>query len=121
MQRPSRRSTLPRAASQVIAVEKDPLLASDLRERYAHAPHGAGPSHSGYRVFANIPFDLTASIVNRLTRAANAPDDAYLVIQREAAERFAGSPRCTLLAALAFPWFETTVVHEGAAWRQPRR
>ena len=105
----------------VIAVEKDPSLASHLRTRFAqtrrvqvrqcdvlHVPLPSCP----YKVFSNIPFDVTASIVNRLTRAKNAPDDAYLVTQREAAERFLGFPRCTLRAALTFPWFDATVVHE---------
>jgi 23S rRNA (adenine-N6)-dimethyltransferase len=53
--------------------------------------------HCSYKVFSNIPFDVTASILNRLTRAENAPDEAYLVTQREAAERFLGVPRSTLL------------------------
>jgi 23S rRNA (adenine-N6)-dimethyltransferase len=105
----------------VIAVEKDPSLASHLRARFAQIPRvqvrqcdvlrvPLPPCH--YKVFSNIPFDVTASIVNRLTRAENAPDEAYLVTQREAAERFLGVPRCTLVAALTFPWFDTTVVHE---------
>jgi Ribosomal RNA adenine dimethylase len=33
-------------------------------------------------------------------------------MQREAAERFLGCPQSTLVAALTFPWFDTTVVHE---------
>jgi 23S rRNA (adenine-N6)-dimethyltransferase len=105
----------------VIAVEKDPSLAPQLRRRFAQTPSvqvrqcdvlrvplPACP----YKVFSNIPFDVTASIVKRLTNANNAPDDAYLVMQRAAAERFLGVPRCTLVAALSFPWFDATVVHE---------
>jgi 23S rRNA (adenine-N6)-dimethyltransferase len=63
-------------------------------------------------VFSNIPFDVTASIVSRLTRAEYAPDEAYLVMQQEAAERFLGFPHSTLVAVLTFPWFETTLVHQ---------
>jgi len=105
----------------VIAVEKDPLLTNYLRRRFAQTPHvqilKCDIVHMplpacNYKVFSNIPFDVTASIMSRLTRAKNAPDDAYLVMQRESAERFIGSPRCTLIAALTFPWFDATVVHE---------
>jgi len=105
----------------VIAVEKDPSLASHLRARFAQIPrvqvrqcdvlHVPLPP-CNYKVFSNIPFDVTARIVSRLTRAENAPDEAYLVTQREAAERFLGVPRGTLVAALTSPWFDTTVVHE---------
>ena len=62
-------------------------------------------------MFSNIPFDVTTSTISRLVRAKNPPDNAYLVVQQEAAKRFLGVPRCTLVAALLFPWFEAAVVH----------
>jgi 23S rRNA (adenine-N6)-dimethyltransferase len=105
----------------VIAIEQDPSLASHLRTRFAQTPHvqvrqcdlmHVPPPSCRYKVFSNIPFNVTTSIINRLTRAEHAPDDAYLVAQREAAERFLGAPRCTLPAALTFPWFDATVVHQ---------
>jgi hypothetical protein len=52
------------------------------------------------KVFSNIPFDNTAEIVKRLTRTATPPDDAYLVVQREACERFLGQPKTTLVSVL---------------------
>jgi 16S rRNA A1518/A1519 N6-dimethyltransferase RsmA/KsgA/DIM1 with predicted DNA glycosylase/AP lyase activity len=105
----------------VIAIEKDPFLASCLRTRFAQTRHvqvlhcdvlQAPLPTCKYKVFSNIPFDATASIMTRLTRAKNAPDEAYLVMQRESAERFIGSPHCTLIAALTFPWFDAAVAHE---------
>jgi 16S rRNA A1518/A1519 N6-dimethyltransferase RsmA/KsgA/DIM1 with predicted DNA glycosylase/AP lyase activity len=62
-------------------------------------------------VFANIPFNITAAIVGRLTSGASPPVDAYLGVQREAADRFLGTPRETLAAVLLKPWFEPSVVH----------
>lgn len=62
-------------------------------------------------MFANIPFNATAAIVARVTAEPTAALDAYLVLQREAAERFIGEPRGTLAAALLHPWFEPSVVH----------
>jgi len=112
--------SLTKHGCRVIAVEQAPLLASHLRNRFAHIPHvqvlqcdllHAPLPWCRYNVFSNIPFDITTSTVSRLTRASNPPDDAYVVVQQEAAERFVGVPRCTLVAALAFPWFEITVVH----------
>lgn len=106
---------------KVIAVEKDASLTRSLRTRFAQSPQvqivecdvlRMPLPACKYKVFSNIPFDVTASMVSRLTRAKNAPDEAYLVMQRESADRFVGSPRCTLVSALAFPWFDATVVHE---------
>ncbi len=105
---------------QVLAVEKDPLLVEDLRQRFAHAANVALFASdflnfplplTSYKVFANIPFNITAAIVGKLTSGASPPVDAYLGVQREAAARFLGAPRETLTAVLLKPWFEPTVVH----------
>ncbi len=104
----------------VVAVEKDPALARRLGARFAHAPHvsvRAGdflhaplPS-AAYKVFANVPFNITAEIVQRLTEAHRTPEDCYLAVQKEAAERFLGQPHESLRAVLLKPWFEPTLVH----------
>jgi 23S rRNA (adenine-N6)-dimethyltransferase len=105
---------------RVIAVEKDAGLVATLRQRFAGTPAVTVwhldilavklPSRP-YKVFANIPFDATSAIIHRLTGSPCPPEDAYLVVQREAAERVVGRPRGTLLAALLCPWFEVAVVH----------
>lgn len=105
---------------QVVAIEKDPRLVQVLRHRFAgaaklrlqegdflqfHLPM------SPYKVFASIPFNITTAIVTKLTTAAYVPDDSYLVVQREAAEKFLGEPGESLYAVLMKPWFEPGVVH----------
>jgi len=105
---------------QVVAIEKDPRLAKVLRHRFAGDANVT--LHEGdflkfrlptfpYKVFASIPFNITTAIVSKLTTAASAPDDAYLVMQREAAGKFLGKPEESLYAVLMKPWFETEVVH----------
>ncbi|HZU77177.1 MAG TPA: rRNA adenine N-6-methyltransferase family protein, partial [Dehalococcoidia bacterium] len=64
-----------------------------------------------YKVFASIPFNRTAAIVRALTDAPVPPEDQYLVVQREAAERFSGRPATTLPAVLLHPWFEIGITH----------
>jgi 23S rRNA (adenine-N6)-dimethyltransferase len=111
---------LARRCRAVIAVEKDPLLAAGLQLRFATEPNvrvQAGDAlavrlpRTKYSVVANIPFDITAQLVRRLTSATHSPQDSYLVVQREAAARVLGTPRETLFSALIKPWFEPTVVH----------
>ena len=43
-----------------------------------------------YNGFANVPFNVTAGIVSRLVESAQPPEDAYLAVQREAAQRYLG-------------------------------
>lgn len=64
-----------------------------------------------YKVLGNIPFNRTAAIVRRLAQADAPPQDAYIVVQREAAERFAGGPfsRETLSSLLLKPWWQVEI------------
>jgi 23S rRNA (adenine-N6)-dimethyltransferase len=105
---------------QVLAVEQDPILVEQLRAQFAHVPNVAlfaGDFLSfplpltTYKVFANIPFNITAAIVGKLTSGTSPPVDTYLAVQREAAARFMGTPQETLVAVLLKPWFEPAVVH----------
>lgn len=105
---------------QVLAVEKDPVLARGLRQRLAGYENVAlfetdilafPLPISPYKVFASIPFNVTAAIVDQITKEAAAPDDAFLVMQAAAANRFLGQPRETLAALLLKPWFEPTILH----------
>lgn len=107
-------------AGRVIAIEKDVALAAQLRRRLRDQPNVVVREadilthrlpQSEYLVFANPPFDITAELVRRLTTAAVPPRDAYLVLQREAAQRFSGRPRMTLAALLIAPWFSLNVLH----------
>jgi 23S rRNA (adenine-N6)-dimethyltransferase len=113
-------ASLARHAGRVIAIEKDETLAGRLRRRFRDQPNVVVREtdilthplpHSEYLVFSNPPFDITAALVRRLTSADVPPRDAYLVLQREAAQRFIGRPRMTLAALLIAPWFSLEVLH----------
>lgn len=108
---------------EVIAVEQDERLVAILREHFAAVPHVAihaadcrdfPPPIGPYKVFANIPFDITTPIIQGLTSGTSPPEDCYLIVQREAAERFAGVPRESLPALQLKPWFEPTITHHFA-------
>jgi len=68
------------------------------------------PPKEAYKIFSNIPFVHTADIVNRLLFNANPPSDCYLVLQKEAAERYAGIPRETLASLVLKPVFWVDIV-----------
>jgi len=105
---------------QVIAIEKDPLLVDALRPRLVGIANIR--LHEGdfleyrlpgghYKVFANLPFNITSAIVTRLTTVPVPPDDAYLIMQKEAAERFLGDPQESLYSILLKPCFELELLH----------
>ena len=54
---------------------------------------------------------LTADIVRKLLFCQNPPDDCYLIMQREAARKFTGTPKETLFSLLLKPWFEFRIRH----------
>jgi 23S rRNA (adenine-N6)-dimethyltransferase len=106
--------------SQVVAIEKDAHLVEALRCRFDGVPNiiiyegdflQFRLPNTHYKVFASIPFNITTAIVTKLTTALCPPDDAYLVVQKEAADKFLGRPRESLYAVLVKPWFELDVVH----------
>lgn len=78
-------AALARRAGQVIAIEKDPVFATQLRKRFrrhrkvfVHERDLRGYSlpHSDYVVLANPPFDITASVVHALTSAPVPPSSS---------------------------------------------
>jgi 23S rRNA (adenine-N6)-dimethyltransferase len=88
-------------AREVRAIEGDTHLASGLRRRFDDSSvveileadfFAAELPREQYSVFANVPFNRTADVVRRLTEGQRPPEDAYLVVQAEAAARFAGLP-----------------------------
>jgi 23S rRNA (adenine-N6)-dimethyltransferase len=109
-------------AKRVIAYEADERLATNLIAQYVVQPQVeivmgdflASPLPTeAYKVFANIPFNLTSDIVRKLLDGFNPPVDCYLILQREAALKFTGEPgKQSLFSALHGPWFDMNIVHE---------
>ena len=102
------------------AVELDERLITPLREEFESRSNVTLVNAdffdltlpaSRYKVFANVPYDRTADIVARLTDAPSSPEEAYLIVQREAAERFAGSPYAaeSLRSLLLKPWWQIEI------------
>lgn len=63
-----------------------------------------------YKIFANIPFNLTAQVVRKIVASPRPPRQSFLVVQQEAAEKFTGIPRSTQFSVAYQPWFEFKVV-----------
>lgn len=69
------------------------------------------PHNEPYKVFSNIPFSITSSIVRKLTFAKNPPQEIWLVMEKGAAKRFLGKPHETLASISIKPFFDTKIVY----------
>jgi len=113
-------AALASVARQVIAIEKDPDLVRRLRERFrpldnveivekdflAYSFRARQARTSEYKMFANIPYNHTAQILRKILYERSDLNEAYLIVQKEAAKKYSGSPRETLLSLLAKPFFQ---------------
>jgi 23S rRNA (adenine-N6)-dimethyltransferase len=122
-------AALANVAGQVIAIEKDPELIRHLRQRFCavqnveiveedflsyflHARRGISSPKpvSDYKMFANIPYNCTSRIVRTILQERSGLCEAYLIMQKEAAKKFSGSPRETLFSILVKPLFDFKVL-----------
>lgn len=112
---------LAQIACSVIAIEKDSLLAERLRRRFQDVENVQIISgdflryhihHRQYKIFANIPYNITADIVRRILHLPPFPSEAYLIMQKEAAQKFSGNPCETQFSILAKPLFDIQIIRE---------
>lgn len=84
-------------AKFVVAIEFEPLAAEKLREniegKYPNVDIVEGDflemelPAKPYKIFANIPFSLSSPIIHKITEDAHPPIDAYLIVQRQFANK----------------------------------
>jgi len=67
------------------------------------------PKYEPYKVFSNIPFSITSDIIRKLTAAKNPPQEMWLVMEKGAAKRFAGSPCDTRSSVIIKPFFDMKI------------
>lgn len=106
-------------ARKVVAIEKDPLLAQELCTRFQDVDNVQiikgdflrfRIPDQEYKVFANIPYNLTADIIRKILYAHPVPREAYIIVQKEAAQKFSGSPKETRFSILAKASFDIRIV-----------
>ena len=92
----------------VIAVERDRAAWLRLRDRSAASPNVTPllqdfldyqlPRRGQYAVVGNVPFAITSAILRHALSAASPPQALFLLVQREAAFRWGGFDRQSLLS-----------------------
>lgn len=107
-----------KVSKQIIAIEKDPELAKKLIESAKNIPNLEIHLEdilkyklplTPYKVFANIPFSLTAEIIAKFLKSTPQPDSMYFLMQFETAQKFVGHPE-SQSSLLSKPWYEIKII-----------
>ncbi len=107
--------------AKVISIEKDANLYEQLVKKYLSNTNVKVVSSdflnynfpdSKYKIFANIPFNLSSDILNKILSLPNKLDSAFLVLQDKTAERFIGLPNyiSTQVSVIHKPFFEMRII-----------
>ena len=113
-------TTLLQAGARVFAVERDPALAEHLRERVApdypetfdlkeadamDFPLAAFPEKmppgTPFKIVANLPYAISTPWTDAVLESGRLPETLVLMLQKEAAERFAAAPGTKNCGALS--------------------
>ncbi|MCA9379003.1 hypothetical protein KC640_01110, partial [Candidatus Dojkabacteria bacterium] len=65
-----------------------------------------------FKLVGNIPFAHTAEIMQKLVRHQSPPQESFLIMQWEAAQKFSGTPRETLFSLQWKPVFDIRIVQK---------
>jgi len=119
---------LARACQKVVAVEKDRELADLLREKLMRENISnveivtadildflSSPSYklqaTSYKLVANIPYYLTSALIRRLLELPNAPENIFLTIQKEVAQRICALDGKESLLSLSVKFYADPKIH----------
>lgn len=110
--------------NHIIAIEKDKELFCLLKEKFKSYSNieiinedfllYKLPQKTNYKIFSNIPFNITTDILNKIIQQNNKPTHLYLIMQKEAAKRFMGSPYTyeTLKSNICKIYYNMEVIYE---------
>lgn len=112
---------LSKKAGHIISLEIDNVLFDNLQKHFREFHNVEiikanflkwNLPEKPYKVFSNIPFNMTADIVTKLLSGNNPPQTTYLILQDKAAERFIGNPisKNTQMSILLQPFFEMKII-----------
>lgn len=111
-------------AQRVTAVEYDKILYERLigknhleNVEYIHGDFlkYALPWGQDYKIFSNIPFQITADIMRKITEGRSCPGEIFLIMQKEAAKKYCGIPKQKyegLRASLLKVKYEARIVYD---------
>lgn len=113
-------SVLANRCKRVVAVELEPTALAKLRQNLGQVDNvdiaatdilTVTPPSQPYKIFANIPFSISAEVVRKFTAADRPPKSMYLIVQKQFARKLVpGRDHFTAqLSAQIGPWFSARI------------
>lgn len=106
----------------VIGIELDHNLCKNLKSQFISNPNVKIiesdflnvklPIQYSYKVFSNIPFNITTKIIQKLTNINDCPIDSYLIVQKEVAWKLIGKYGTNKQLLLLKPFFDLKIIYE---------
>ena len=109
---------LSKYANKVIAYELDQRYFKKLQEKFNNSSNiilknenflNIELPRKEFKIFSNIPFFITSDIINKITDVNSKLEEAFLFVQKESAERFAGEPKNTQIATILSFMYEIKI------------
>jgi len=109
---------LSKYANKVIAYELDQRYFKKLQEKFNNSSNiilknenflNIELPRKEFKIFSNIPFFITADIINKITDVNSKLEEAFLFVQKESAERFVGEPKNTQIATILSFMYEIKI------------
>ena len=109
---------LSKYANKVIAYELDQRYFKKLQEKFNNSSNiilknenflNIELPRKEFKIFSNIPFFITTDIINKITDVNSKLEEAFLFVQKESAERFAGEPKNTQIATILSFMYEIKI------------
>jgi len=84
-------------AKKVIVIEKDRDLIAELENKFNQNKNlkifkqdflNWNLPDEPFKIFSNIPFSITAEIIDKILKSKNKPNEIYFILQLEAAEKY---------------------------------
>lgn len=106
-------------AHEVVAIEKDLELYHYLIEKFIDTKNLKFYNQDflkwnlpdkPYKVFSNIPFSITAEIIDKFLKSKNRPVEMYFILQTEAAEKYEGTNTETQSSILAKLFYNVEIL-----------
>jgi 23S rRNA (adenine-N6)-dimethyltransferase len=112
---------LARRAAKVIGVERDTAFVRVLRRRFAALENVEIVQGDflkfhiretrPFKIFANVPFGITAFVMQKVLYEPPIASEIHFILQREAALKYSGLNGETLVSLFAKPRFQFEIVH----------
>lgn len=69
-------------------------------------------TNNKYKIFSNIPFNMTTEILDKIFENYEVIDDFYIIMQKEAAERYIGQTQETFKSLVYKSVYSSNILHE---------